>query len=118
MAASSRVAFWCRSRFVDSDFGGAFCFVAGGGAFVGIHPAASTIGAEIIGYFAPETTVWRGAGLAVAAIAIWLAGFDVYKKGLTALLRGRLNINALMTVAVTGAFDPGRGYTSPSGLKH
>ena len=37
-------------------------------------------------------------------IAIWLAGFDVYKKGLTALRHGRLNINALMTVAVTGAF--------------
>jgi Cd2+/Zn2+-exporting ATPase len=39
---------------------------------------------------------------------IWLAGFDVYKKGLTALLRGRLNINALMTVAVTGAFAIGQ----------
>ena len=66
------------------------------------------IGAEIIGYFAPETMVWRGAGLAVAAIAIWLAGFDVYKKGLTALRNGRLNINALMTVAVTGAFAIGQ----------
>jgi Cd2+/Zn2+-exporting ATPase len=66
------------------------------------------IGAEIIGYFAPETLVWRGAGLAVAAIAIWLAGFDVYKKGLTALRHGRLNINALMTVAVTGAFAIGQ----------
>ena len=66
------------------------------------------IGAEIIGYFAPETTAWRGAGLAVAAIAIWLAGFDVYKKGLTALRHGRLNINALMTVAVTGAFAIGQ----------
>jgi Cd2+/Zn2+-exporting ATPase len=66
------------------------------------------IGAEIIGYFAPETMVWRGAGLAVAAIAIWLAGFDVYKKGLTALRHGRLNINALMTVAVTGAFAIGQ----------
>jgi Cd2+/Zn2+-exporting ATPase len=44
----------------------------------------------------------------VAAIAIWLAGFDVYKKGLTALRHGRLNINALMTVAVTGAFAIGQ----------
>jgi cation transport ATPase len=52
--------------------------------------------------------VWRGAGLAVAAVAIWLAGFDVYKKGLTALRHGRLNINALMTVAVTGAFAIGQ----------
>ena len=41
---------------------------------------------------------------AVAAAAIFLAGFDVYRQGLTALRRGRLNINALMTVAVTGAF--------------
>lgn len=64
--------------------------------------------AEAIGYFAPETMVWRGAGLAVAAVAIWLAGFDVYKKGLTALRHGRLNINALMTVAVTGAFVIGQ----------
>jgi Cd2+/Zn2+-exporting ATPase len=66
------------------------------------------IGAEALGFFAPDTQVWKGAGLAVAAAAIWLAGFDVYKKGLTALLRGRLNINALMTVAVTGAFAIGQ----------
>ena len=60
--------------------------------------------AELIGYFAPETLPWRAAGLAVAALAIWSAGFDVYKKGFAALRQGRLNINALMTVAVTGAF--------------
>ena len=36
--------------------------------------------------------------------AIWLAGFSTYTKGLAALRQGRLNINALMTVAVTGAF--------------
>ena len=46
--------------------------------------------------------------MAVAAAAIWLAGFDVYKKGLVALRHGRLNINALMTVAVTGAFAIGQ----------
>jgi Zn2+/Cd2+-exporting ATPase len=66
------------------------------------------IAAEAIGYFAPETTVWRATGLAIAAAAIWFAGFDVYKKGLTALRHGRLNINALMTVAVTGAFAIGQ----------
>lgn len=66
------------------------------------------IGAELIGSFAPETAAWRGAGLAAAAIAIWLAGFDVYRKGLVALRHGRLNINALMTVAVTGAFAIGQ----------
>ena len=66
------------------------------------------IGAELIGYFAPDTLAWRASGLAVAAVAIWLAGFDVYKKGLAALRHGRLNINALMTVAVTGAFVIGQ----------
>lgn len=66
------------------------------------------IGAEVLGFFAPDTQAWEGAGLALAAAAIWLAGFDVYKKGLTALRHGRLNINALMTVAVTGAFVIGQ----------
>ncbi len=66
------------------------------------------VGAELIGYFAPETTAWRGAGLAVAAVAIWLAGFDVYKFGVKSLRHGRLDINALMTVAVTGAFVIGQ----------
>ncbi|MGY4829150.1 heavy metal translocating P-type ATPase [Sphaerotilaceae bacterium SBD11-9] len=66
------------------------------------------IGAEVLGFFAPDTQVWKGAGLAIAAVAIWLAGIDVYKKGLVALRHGRLNINALMTVAVTGAFAIGQ----------
>ncbi len=66
------------------------------------------IGAELVGYFAPDTLMWKGLGLGVAAAAIWMAGFDVYKKGLTALRHGRLNINALMTVAVTGAFAIGQ----------
>jgi len=66
------------------------------------------LGAEVLGFFAPDTQVWEAAGLVVAASAIWLAGFDVYKKGLTALRHGRLNINALMTVAVTGAFVIGQ----------
>jgi Cd2+/Zn2+-exporting ATPase len=42
--------------------------------------------------------------MTVAALAIWLAGLDTYKKGFGALRQGRLNINALMSVAVTGAF--------------
>jgi Cd2+/Zn2+-exporting ATPase len=62
------------------------------------------IAAELMHFFFPDTLPWRVAGLAVAAIAIWTAGFDVYQKGLLALRHGRLNINALMTVAVTGAF--------------
>ncbi len=69
---------------------------------------AFAVGAELVGFLTPDTAVWQGVGLAVATVAIWLAGIDVYKKGLTALLRGRLNINALMTVAVTGAFAIGQ----------
>ena len=66
------------------------------------------ISAELVGFLAPDTRIWQGVGLAVAAVAIWMAGIDVYRKGLTALFRGRLNINALMTVAVTGAFVIGQ----------
>lgn len=65
---------------------------------------ALAIGAEAISYFAPETFAWKIGGMAVAAVAIWLAGIDTYKKGMAALFRGKLNINALMAVAVTGAF--------------
>ena len=65
-------------------------------------------GAEAVAYFAPDTLVWKGAGMAVAAVAIWLAGIETYKKGMAALFRAKLNINALMAVAVTGAFAIGQ----------
>jgi Cd2+/Zn2+-exporting ATPase len=42
--------------------------------------------------------------ITLALGAIPLAGLPVYLKGLAALRQGRLNINALMTVAVSGAF--------------
>lgn len=42
--------------------------------------------------------------IALALVAIALAGLPVYLKGVAALRQARLNINALMTVAVTGAF--------------
>lgn len=61
-------------------------------------------GAEAISFFAPQELPWKIAGMAVAALAIWLAGLDTYKKGMASLLRGKLNINSLMAVAVTGAF--------------
>lgn len=60
--------------------------------------------AEAISFFAPAGLPWTLAGMALALAAIYLAGLDVYKKGLAALAKRRLNINALMTVAVTGAF--------------
>lgn len=56
----------------------------------------------------PDTPSWRMAGMAVAALAIALSGFAVLKKGLSALLRGQLNIGALMSVAVIGAFVIGQ----------
>ncbi|MGJ7495929.1 heavy metal translocating P-type ATPase [Variovorax sp. RT4R15] len=64
--------------------------------------------AEGVSFLAPDTTAWKVAGMGVAAAAIWLAGLETYAKGLTALRHGKLNINALMSVAVTGAFVIGQ----------
>lgn len=61
-------------------------------------------GAESISFFAPHMLTFSGIGMALSVAAIGLAGFSTYVKGLTALRKLRLNINALMTVAVTGAF--------------
>jgi Cd2+/Zn2+-exporting ATPase len=65
---------------------------------------AMAVVAELVEFFAPETTPWTVAGMAVAAAAIALSGLAVFRKGLAALVRGQLNINALMSVAITGAF--------------
>lgn len=46
-------------------------------------------------------TFWAVVALAVAAIG--LSGLDTYRKGWVALRQRNLNINALMSVAVTGA---------------
>jgi len=61
-------------------------------------------GAEAVALFGAVTTPMRIVEMALAAGAIWLAGLDTYKKGLAALRHGRLDITALMSVAVTGAF--------------
>ncbi len=61
------------------------------------------LGAEAVAWAAPGMQATQFATLALAVAAIALAGLDTYKKGLGALRAGRLNINALMTVAVTGA---------------
>ncbi|MGF6998966.1 heavy metal translocating P-type ATPase [Paraburkholderia sp. GAS32] len=45
--------------------------------------------------------VWLAAGLALLAIAS--CGLTTYKKGWLAIRNGNLNINALMSIAVTGA---------------
>lgn len=69
---------------------------------------ALAIGAETLAYFAPDTLLFKGVGMLVASVAIALAGISTYQKGLFALRHGRLNINALMSVAVTGAFVIGQ----------
>jgi Zn2+/Cd2+-exporting ATPase len=65
---------------------------------------ALAVAAELLSFFAPDAMPWKFAGMALAIVAIGLAGLSTYTKGFAALRNGRLNINALMTVAVTGAF--------------
>ena len=67
---------------------------------------ALALGAELWHAFAPEA--WAAAGMALAALAVLLAGLCTYAKGLAALRRARLSISALMAVAVTGAFTIGQ----------
>jgi len=62
------------------------------------------LAAEAINYAFPSTSWVKALGMGLAMGAIFLSGFGVYGKGLAALRQGRLNINALMSVAVTGAF--------------
>jgi len=62
------------------------------------------IAAEGLDFFAPDALPLKGLGMVLAAVAIWFSGISTYRKGLAALRRGQLNMNALMGVAVTGAF--------------
>ncbi|MGX5659849.1 heavy metal translocating P-type ATPase [Castellaniella ginsengisoli] len=61
---------------------------------------------------AAEAAHWAGAHWAVPAILALLAiagcGLVTYRKGWTALRHGQLNINALMSIAVTGALILGQ----------
>nr|WP_230413152.1 heavy metal translocating P-type ATPase [Paraburkholderia antibiotica] len=61
------------------------------GVIAAASEAASWLGAPI----------WMVAGLAIVAIAS--CGLTTYRKGWLALRNGNLNINALMSIAVTGA---------------
>jgi len=86
----------------------------GGGA---APPAARAVGwprliaalvlalaAELLHGLLPAAWWWDALEIGLVVLAIALAGLPVYGKGLAALRQGRLNINALMTVAVSGAF--------------
>ncbi|MET0544077.1 MAG: heavy metal translocating P-type ATPase [Variovorax sp.] len=91
----------------DHDHGHA----QGHGAGVGRLVAALVLAlvAEALHFFAGDDVPFASyLGLGVAALAIWLSGVETYTKGMKALVRGRLNINALMSVAVTGAFVIGQ----------
>ena len=66
------------------------------------------VAAESISFLALDGQGFMAAEMVLALAAIGLAGLDTYKKGFGALVRGRLNINALMAVAVTGAFVIGQ----------
>jgi Zn2+/Cd2+-exporting ATPase len=83
-----------------------------GSASEGLRPLlialALALAAEGVAFFAGKGAATTVVEMALALGAIWFAGFDTYKKGLIALRFGRLNINALMTVAVTGAFVIGQ----------
>ncbi|MGL4860687.1 MAG: heavy metal translocating P-type ATPase [Enterobacteriaceae bacterium] len=61
--------------------------------------AVIAVGAEAVDWLGLPT--WSGALLALIAIAT--CGLGTYKKGWTALRNGNMNINALMSIAVTGA---------------
>ena len=65
---------------------------------------ALAIAAELLHLWGEDMPMARYAGMGLAVAAIALSGFSTYQKGLAALRHGRLSINALMTVAVTGAF--------------
>ena len=64
--------------------------------------------AEGFAYFGGAAPTWRVAEIVCSLLAIALSGLGTYSKGLAALAAFRLNINALMSVAVTGAFVIGQ----------
>jgi Cd2+/Zn2+-exporting ATPase len=49
------------------------------------------LAAEAVHFLTPDSTALKSTGLALAAVAIWLAGVDTYTKGFFALRRGKLN---------------------------
>ncbi len=51
-----------------------------------------------------DVPLWQGVSMVLAAAAIGLAGLGVLRQGWASLRRADLNIDALMTVAVTGGF--------------
>ena len=71
-------------------------------------PLTILLGYLIARLLFPDLSVVMALLLAAALATIDKMAMDIDKKGFAALRRGRLNINALMTVAVSGAFVIGQ----------
>nr|WP_307691665.1 cation-translocating P-type ATPase [Variovorax ginsengisoli] len=113
LAAIRRIGFDPQPLQTAADGGPADAHSPSHGAYGGGMPRlvaalALALIAELLAFSGGDTWLMTGLEMALAAVAIGLAGLDTYKKGMAALLRGRLNINALMSVAVTGAFVIGQ----------
>ena len=66
--------------------------------------ATAAVAAETLTWFG----VWPWLSAALAVLAVALSGLSTYKKGFVAVFNGNLNINALMSIAVTGALALGQ----------
>jgi Cd2+/Zn2+-exporting ATPase len=64
--------------------------------------------AELLANFSAPGAAWRALGMGMAVAAVALSGLSVIREGFAALIRGRLDIGALMVVAVSGAFALGQ----------
>jgi Zn2+/Cd2+-exporting ATPase len=78
----------------------------------GIASKATMLGLACVAALASEAASWLGgaswlvASLALAAVLA--SGLETYRNGLVAIRYGKLNINALMSIAVTGALIIGQ----------
>lgn len=79
--------------------------------------AVAALMAEVVGWLEPINGLsgWlsgelsnNGLAAVLALIAVGLSGLTTYKKGWVAVRHGDLNINALMSIAVTGALILGQ----------
>ena len=82
------------------------------GEKVGAVPGWLSLTASGVAALAAEIVEWSLGGfhwatVALALLAIFTGGLPTYRKGWTALRNGNLNMNSLMSIAVTGAMAIG-----------
>ncbi|MEH6442964.1 MAG: heavy metal translocating P-type ATPase [Oceanospirillaceae bacterium] len=65
-----------------------------------IIAAVLALGSEMVGWLGDYS--WLSIALSIVAVA--LCGIETYKKGWVSLINYDLNMNALMSIAITGAF--------------